>query len=320
VQWGPEAGLANSVAHIIDGAPHMYHELGAFYPTEDPAKATVWVEPAATDVTMSSLWVNRGKDGVGIFSRLLNSNPLNGVDIPLIDPGSFRVTDYASGTDRVKIDNNPNRPALHAANATDVVGFSDKYITERWRIVGKNGAARFAAGRFQVESSKGYVGINTAPFGEIGLLIKPAAEGDRGLTIVRPTGTATNRLVEFQDESNNMQGMAIDSHGRPLAVGTPPQVVPGAQVSYANPATQVRDIAGSIVAAVRPSPTAPGAIATVRFSRAYAQAPLFITLADHSDVPGDLYVSSRNEKGFTVATRSALRGGSMLHFDYAVIA
>jgi len=320
VQWGVARGIANSVAHIVAEAPHMYHELGTFYPTEDPAKATIWVESKASDVTVSSLWVNRGTTGIGNFSKLLDSNPLHGLNIPLNHPGSFRITDDASGHDLVKVDNNPDRPALHLLNKVDAVGFSDSYITEKWRIIGASGAARFATGRFQIEADKGYIGINATPFAETAMLVRPAAEGDRGLTITRPSATATNRLVEFHDETNNMQGMAIDSNGRPLAVGTPPQVVAGSQVSYANPGAQVRDIAGNITAAVRPSPTGAGTIATIRFSRAYAAAPLFITLADHSLVPGDLYVSSRDERGFTVSTRTALRGGSILNFDYAVIA
>jgi hypothetical protein len=82
----------------------------------------------------------------------------------------------------------------------------------------------------------------------------------------------------------------------------------------------VRDIAGNIIAAVRPSPTAPGTIASIAFSRPYAQAPLYISLVDHSAISADLYVSTRNQNGFTVSTRTALRGGSIVSFDYAVIA
>jgi hypothetical protein len=320
VQWGVEPGLAHSVVHIVAEAPHMYHELGTFYPTEDPAKATIWVEPAAKDVTVSSLWRNRGRDSAGILSKLLDSNPLDGLNVPILHPGSFRVIDDTSRQDLVKIDNNPNRPALHVLNGVDTVGFADNYITEKWRIVGETGAARFAGGRFEIESTKGYTGINAKAQPDIAALIHPTAEGDRGLVIVRPTTTATNRLMEFQDETHNIQGMAIDSNGRPQAVGTPPQVTAGSQVSYANPRVQVRDMAGTITAAVRPSPTAPGTIARVTFSRPYAQAPLFITLADHSATPGDLYVSSRSQNSFVVSTRRALRGGSILNFDYAVIA
>jgi hypothetical protein len=152
------------------------------------------------------------------------------------------------------------------------------------------------------------------------MLIRAADPGDRGLTIVRQSRNAINRLMEFQDETNNIQGMAIDFNGRPVAVGTPPRVAAGNQVSYANPNPQVRDLAGSITAALRPRPTAPGTIATVIFSRSHMQVPLFITLADHSATPGDLYVSSRTTNGFTVSTRKGLPGGTILNFDYAVIA
>ncbi|MEK7152443.1 MAG: hypothetical protein AAB834_00720, partial [Patescibacteria group bacterium] len=320
VQWGTAAGIANSAVHVMRSAPHMYHALGAFYPTEDPAAATIRVEPAATDVTISSLWVNRGRPGMGDYSKLLDSDPVKGLNVVLKHPGSFRVTDLDTTKDLVKLDNNPTRPALHVVNGVDSVGFSDAYITEKWRLISSNGAARFAGGKFQVEGTKGYVGINATPFAGIAMLIRTTEAGDRGLAIVRSSHNAINRLVEFQDETNNIQGMAIDFNGRPVAVGTPPKVTAGNQVSYANPNPQVRDLAGSITAAIRPSPTVPGTIATVMFSRGHAQVPLFITLADHSAIPGNLYVSSRDTNGFTVSTRSALPGGTILNFDYAVIA
>jgi len=320
VQWGVAKGLANSVVHVVEKAPHMYHELGTFYPSEDPAKATIWVEPGATDVTVSSLWTNRGRSSVGNLSKLLDSNPLAGLNIPLLHPGSFRITDSADGRDLVKIDNNPDRPALHALNSVDAVGFSDNYITEQWRIVGKNGAARFAGGKFQIEGTKGYVGLNADPYPGIAMLIKPASADDLALAVVRPSGATARRLMEFQDEAHNPQGLAIDSNGRPVATGQPPKVTAGAQASYAKPDPQVRDMAGSITAEVRPSPTARGEIAIVLFSRPYATTPLYINLSDHSSTVGDLYVSARNQNGFTVSTRAALPGRTILHFDYSIIA
>jgi hypothetical protein len=242
------------------------------------------------------------------------------LNIPLLYPGSFQVTDKTTGHALVRVDDNPTRPALQATNAVDVVGYSDAQITEKWRIVGATGAVRFAGGRFQIEPTKGYIGINTAPFTGIAMLIKAAVDGDRGLAIVRPSSVATNRLLEFQDETFNIQGLSIDSNGRPVAVGTPPHVTPGAQVSYANPGIQVRDIAGNISAAVRPSPTAPGPIASVTFSRPYNAVPLAITLSDNSAANAGLYVSARTTAGFTVSTRNALQGGSILNFDYTVLA
>jgi hypothetical protein len=238
----------------------------------------------------------------------------------LLYPGAFQVTDQTTGHSLIKVDNNPTRPALATLNAVDMVGYSDNYITEKWRIVGATGAVKFAGNKFQIEATKGYVGINATPFTGIAMLIKAAADGDRGLAIVRPSSTATNRLMEFQDESFAIQGQAFDSNGRPLAVGTPPHVTPGAQVSYANPGVQVRDIAGNISAAVKPSPTAPGTIATVTFSRPYVTAPLTIMLTDHSSTAASLYVSARSASSFTVSTRNALAGGSLLNFDYVVMA
>jgi len=320
VQWGTQAGLANAVAHIVRSAPHMYHELGTFYPNADPAQSTVWVEPAASDVTVSSLWANRGILGTGEYSKLVDSSPLVGLNIPLKHPGSFRVTDNTTDKDLVKIDNNPNRPALHLLNGVDAAGFSDNYVTEKWRIVGASGAARFAGNKFQIDGAKGYVGINSSPFAGIAMLVRNAADSDRGLAVKRASANATGRLIEFQDENNTIQGQAFDSNGRPTAVGTPARVTPGAQVSYANPGIQVCDIAGSIRAAIKPSPTAPGNIATITFARPYASPPLSIAVHDHSAIAANLYVSARSAASFTVSTRSALQGGSILNFDYTVIA
>jgi hypothetical protein len=322
VHWGDVPGIASSVAHIISNSPHMYQEITTFYTTGTPSHATIWVEPAATDVTVTTLWSNTDSstDGLGNFSKVLGSSPMTGLNVPLLYPGSFRVTDQTSGNTLVKIDDNPTRPALQAVNAVDIVGYSDAFATEKWRVIGATGAARFAAGKFQIEATKGYVGINATPFTNIAMLIRAATDGDRGLAIVRPSSSATNRLMEFQDETFSIQGMSIDSNGRPVAVGTPPHVTPGAQASYANPGIQVRDIAGNITAAVRPSPTAPGAIATLTFSRPYAAVPLSIMLNDNSAVAANLYISARSTTSFTVSTRTALAGGSLLNFDYVVIA
>jgi hypothetical protein len=319
VQWGMAENIANSAVHIVKSAPHMYHSIGSFYPTDDPTTATIWVEPAAADVTISSLWVNRGRPGMGEYSKLLDSDPTRGLHLLINQTGVFRVADRTSDRDLVKVDNNPTRPAFHLLNSVDAVGFSDEYITEKWRILGANGAAKFAAGKFQIEPTKGYVGINTTPFTGIAMLIRPAIEGDRGIAVVRPSASSIHRLMEFQDETYNIQGLAIDSNGRPQAVGTPPRVTPGDQVSYANPRVQVRDIAGGVIGAIKATPVA-GTIATVTFSRPYAQPPLSITLTDQSVIPTDLYVSARSATSFTVSTRTVPRGGSIFSFDYIVIA
>ncbi|MEK7152633.1 MAG: hypothetical protein AAB834_01690, partial [Patescibacteria group bacterium] len=320
VQWGAQIGLANSIIHIWRGNPHTYHKISSFFPTEEPATGSLIVEPEATIVMLTSLWTNRGKKIVGDTTSMIVGGPTFGYVFPIDDTGLFRITSLVSGKDLVKIDNDPVRQAFELANAVDTVGFSDNYITEKWRLVGSSGAAKFAGGKFQIEGAKGHVGINATPFTNIAMLIKAAVDGDRGLAIVRPSPTATNRLMEFQDETYNIQGQAFDSNGRPVAVGTPPKVTPGVQVSYANPGVQVRDIAGNISAAVKPSPTAPGTIATVTFSRPYAVTPLAITVTNHSAISAELYVSARTTTSFTVSTRNALPGGSILNFDYTVIA
>ena len=320
VQWGPQFGLANAVAHVISGTPHMYHEIGTFYPSEDPASATVVAEADAIEVMVTCLWINRGVDTIGNVSSMLEASAHMGLEVPIHSPSTFRIVDKMMGRDMVKVDANATRPALILPNSVDIVGFSSGYTNEKWRIVGASGGAKFAAGKFQIEPTKGYVGINTTPFTGIAMLIRPAAEGDRGLAMVRPTSSSMFRLLEFQDENYNIQGQAFDSNGRPVAVGTPPVVTKGDQVSYANPKVQVRDIAGNITAAVKPAPTAPGTIATVTFSRAFVAAPLFITIADHSAVAANLYVSARSATSFTISTRNALQGGSILNFDDSVIA
>lgn len=320
VQWGFELLLANSLVHIYRSGPHMYYKMSTFYPTGDPVEAAIIAEPGSTDVVVSCNVTNRGRLTIGDVSTVMLQSPTDGVEIPLNASGAFIVSSHINGKDMLKVDNSGARPVLMATNGLDVAGFSDNYVTEKWRVVGSNGAARFAAGKFQVESTKGYVGINGTAAPNIGLLIRAAATGDRGLVIVRPSNIATNRLMEFQDEAFNIQGQAFDANGRPMAVGTPARVTPGAQVSYANPGVQVRDIAGNIVAAVRPSPTVPGTIATVAFSRPYGAAPLAIAIHDHSPVFADLYVSARSASSFTVSTRKALQGGSMLNFDYTVTA
>ncbi|HVQ44317.1 MAG TPA: glycosyl hydrolase family 28-related protein [Candidatus Saccharimonadia bacterium] len=319
VQWGFATGLANSLTHVLGGTPHMYHEVSTFYPTEDPAQATFFIEPAATEVMVACIWINRGEDIMGEATTMLEGDPHMGLELPIHAPASFRVTDHVTGKDLVKVDANSTRPALIVPNGVDTAGFSDAYATEKWRVVGASGAARFAAGKFQIEATKGYVGINSTPVTNISMLIRAAADGDKGLAIVRPSSVATNRLMEFQDETYNIQGLAIDSNGRPLGVGTPARVTAGAQVTYANPGIQVRDIAGNISAAVRPSPTAAGVICTVAFSRAFLATPLSIMITDHSAVAAALYVSARSTTGFTISTRAALQGGSILNFDYSVI-
>lgn len=320
VQWGQEVNIAKSLVHIWRSGPHMYYKLDAFYPTDDPTEAAVLAEPEAEGVVISCDVVNRGRSVKGDVASVMVASPSTGVSIPLDTTGVVRVNSTVTGKDMFKIDNNTDRPALHTLNGLDTAGFSDSYVTEKWRVIGATGAARFAAGKFQIDGTKGYVGINSTPNANIAMLVKAAAGNDRGLAIVKPSSTAFGRLLEFQDETYNVQGLSVDYNGRPTAVGTPPRVTPGDQVSYANPRVQVRDIAGNITAAVRPTPTAPGVIATVTFSKPYPQAPLFINLADHSAISGDLYVSARDANGFTISTRSALRGGSILNFDYSVIA
>lgn len=320
VQWGPGLGLANAVAHITSGTPHMYHEVGTFYPTEDPAEATFVTEPEAIEVMVSCLWFNRGMDIVGNASTMVEASAHMGTTIPVHSPATFRIVDSMAGKDIVKIDANATRPAMLLPNSVDIAGFSSGYTNEKWRIVGASGGAKFASGKFQIEPTKGYVGINTTPFTGIAMLIRPSTEGDRGIAIVRPTSSSMYRLLEFQDESYNIQGQAFDSNGRPVAVGTPPVVTKGDQVTYANPKVQVRDIAGNITAAVKPAPTAPGTIATVTFSRAYVAAPLNITITDHSATWANLYVSARSATSFTISTRNALQGGSILNFDYLIMA
>lgn len=321
VQWGVTANQANSALHVWSGSPHAYTKLGTFYTQGDPLTATIIVEPEAGDVAIARLWANRGVRTIGNVTSPIDGSLHDGYQFRLDNTGTLRASSSITGNDLIKVDNNATRPALLVANSVDVVGFSDNYISEKWRIVGSTGAAKFAAGRFQIEPAKGYVGINATPFTGIAMLVKPAAEGDRGIAVVRPTSSSLFRLMEFQDETYNIQGLAIDSNGRPQAVGTPPRVTAGDQVSYANPRVQVRDIAGGVIAATKATPAA-GTIATVTFSRPYAQAPLSIMITDQSTTAtaADLYVSDRTATSFTVSSRTVPRGGAIVSFDYVVIA
>lgn len=320
IQWGAEVRIANSLVHIYRSGPHMYYKLDTFYPAEDPTEAAIIAEPEAEEVVVSCNVVNRGKRTIGDVSSVLTASTMHGLTMPIDTTGAFRITSNTTKKDLFKIDNNPNRPAIHALNGVDVVGFSDSYVTEKWRIVSSSGAARFASGKFQIEPTKGYVGINATPFTGIAMLIKAAAGDDKGLVVVRPSATAFNRLLEFQDETNNLQGQAFDSCGRPVAVGPPARVIKGAQVNYANPRVQIRDVAGSVTAQVRPTPTAPGVIATITFSKPYTATPLAIVLYDHSLTFAELYVSARSADSFTVSTRASLLPGMIVNFDYVVTA
>jgi len=286
VQWGSAAGIANSLAHAREGGPHMYYKLSTFYPSGDPIAATVVADPAATDVVVSCNVANRGRATSGNIASVMLSKPGKGLKIPLDATGTFRVTSNRTGKTVIKVDE---------------VG------------------THFADSKSHIENTKGYAGINTTPYAGIAMLIQADA-GDRGLAIIRPDSTDAGNLLEFQDEAHNLQGQAFDASGRPFAVGAPPHVAPGDQVSYAHPRDQVQDIAGNITAAVRHNPTTPGTIAVVTFSRPFARTPLAISINDHSVVSSDLYVSARSSRGFTISTRTALQAGSIVSFDYTVAA
>ncbi len=320
VQWGGEVEIAKSLVHIWESGPHMYYKLSAFYPTDDPTEAAIVAEPEANDVIVSCNVVNRGLAFTGDVSSVMLTSPSKGLAIPLDNTAVFRLVNTVNGKDLIKVDNNPNRPALHVLNSVDTAGFSDSYVTEKWRIVGATGAARFAAGKFQIDGAKGHVGLNMAPIPGVGMLIRAAAGNDRGLAVVRPSATAMNRLMEFQDENATIQGQSFDFKGRPQAVGTPPRITAGSQVNYANPRLQVRDIAGAVRAQTRPVPTAPGPIATITFSQPYLQTPIAIAIHNHSAIDAALYVSARSATGFTVSTRLALPAGILIDFDYTVTA
>ncbi|HET9411319.1 MAG TPA: glycosyl hydrolase family 28-related protein [Candidatus Saccharimonadales bacterium] len=323
VQWGHAKGMAGHVAHVWNGEPHTYQQISSFFPTEESnVPPFVQVESAAKRVMLLGLWANQAqrKRIGGLIAGITIGGPGFGYFYPIDITGVFRIMSLSDNKDILRVNNNPSRPVVAIANSADIAGYSDNDSTEKWRLTSSTGAARFAAGKFQVEPTKGYVGINSAPAANIAVLIRAAADGDKSLVIIRPSNNAINRLMEFQDETYNIQGQAFDSNGRPVAVGTPARVTPGSQVSYANPGIQVRDIAGNITAAVKPSPTAPGTIATLTFSRPYATTPLKIAIHDHSAAWSNLYVSARSTTGFTVSTRNALQGGAILDFDYSVVA
>jgi len=316
VQWGVDTGLANATVHMLNGGPQMCHELSAYYPTEPPAIATLVVEDGV-DAMSSCITVNRGLILSGDMTKMLESDPMFGFSMNLKSTASFKLISEVTGRDLVKADNSPVRPTLQTLNGTDLAGFSGDYTGEKWRFYGDTGFVRLASGGFQIEGTKGYVGIGTAPYTNIAFLIKMANDTDRGLAIIRKSATATGRLVEFQDENFNIQGIAIDAYGRPISVGRVANVAAGDQVAYANVRIQARDIGGSVSAAMKTTP-APGSIAMITFFKPYPSVPQAITLTDHSAVEASLYVSARSNTGFTVSTRKTLQGGSIVNFDYVV--
>lgn len=317
VQWGLSTGLASATIHAFSGGPHMYHEVSAYYPTEPPAISTIAAEEEVMVMT-SCITANRGSILSGDVMEMLQSDPMLGLSLTLKNSGSFRLVSAVNGKDLVKADNSTVRPTFHTVNGVDLAGFSGDFTGEKWRFYGDTGFVRLASGNFQIEGTKGYVGVGTAPYTNIAFLIKMANDTDRGLTIIRKSATATGRLVEFQDENFNIQGIAFDAFGRPLSVGRVSNIAPGDQVAYANVRIQARDTGGSVAAAMKATP-APGSIAIITFFKPYPNVPLSITLTDHSPAPSDLYVSARSTTGFTVSTRRTLPGGSLIHFDYMVL-
>jgi hypothetical protein len=317
IQWGVVTGLASSTIRASGSGPHMYTEISAYYPTEPPVLASIFAENDTT-VLVAVLTVNRGKTTIGNVSIMLQSSPSLGLAISIKTSGSFRITSEETGKDLIKADNSSNRPTFHTVNGVDLAGFSGDFTGEKWRFYGDTGFVRLASGNFQIEGTKGYVGVGTAPYTNIAFLIKMANDTDRGLTIIRKSATATGRLVEFQDENNDIQGIAFDAYGRPISVGRVSNVAPGDQVAYANVRVQARDTGGSVAAAMKASPQ-PGSIAVITFFKPYPNVPLSIILTDHSGVASDLYVSARSTTGFTVSTRKILPGGSLISFDYLVM-
>lgn len=321
VQWGAVPGLARYVTHVWSGSPHTYQQLSSFFPVDESDYAFSAIEPEAKRVMFLGVWTNQEqrKRFAGLLAGITIGGPGFGYYYPIDHTGLFRIMALSTNKDIFRVDNNPNRQLVSITNSADIAGFSDTSTTEKWRI-SNSGAARFANEKFQIEPTKGYVGINAPPLASLAMLVHVAADDDRGLAVVRASSASRKRLMEFQDETYAIQGMAIDFNGRPVAVGTPAHVTPGSRVSYANPGSQVRDIAGNINAAVRPFNTAAGSIAKVTFSQPYTAPPLTITITNHSTVAADLYVSERSAAGFTVSARNILPGGSILNFDYVVLA
>lgn len=317
VQWGVATGLANATIHMFGGGPHMCHEISAYYPTEPPVLATI-VADEGTNAMTSCITANRGPTLSGDIMRILESDPMLGLALTLKNSASFRLISEVTGKDLVKADNSSTRPTLHTVNGTDFAGFSGDFVGEKWRFYGDTGFVRLASGQFQIEGTKGYVGVGTSPYTNIAFLIKMANDTDRGLTIIRKSATATGRLVEFQDENFNLQGISFDAYGRPLSVGRVANIAPGDQVAYANVRVQARDTAGSVAAAMKVTP-APGSIAVITFFKPYPNIPLAITLTDHSSIEAGLYVSTRSTTGFTVSTRKTLPGGAAISFDYMLL-
>jgi hypothetical protein len=318
VQWGSEVRIANSLAHIFRSGPHMYYKLSTYYPAEDPVEAAVVAEPGATDVVVSCNIANRGQRFIGDVSSVVLMSASKGVSIPLNEKGVFQVTSQDNG-DLMKLDNNVDRPALHLTNATDMVGFSDQYRTEQWRINGASGSARFAKGRFKIDGSSGYTAINAEPQPAIALILKPLGVADKGLVVVSQSAGARKRLLEFQDQEYQPQGFAIDYAGRPIALGDEPTLTVGPQASEVKRMINARNWAGDLSITIKPAPTAAGTLATVTFTSPCLVIPKAIIVQDHSQHDADVYVSNRSVSGFVISCRKALPPGAILRVNYIVV-
>jgi len=317
VQWGAPTGLANSALHAFQGEPHTYRNFSVYYPVEPPAVASIVVEPAAT-VRVTPPWTNRGQLFSGDVSAFIATDPNLGTTLSLKNSGAFNIVSTITGRGLVRADNSSNRPTLQTVNGVDFAGFSGDFVGEKWRFYGDTGFVRLASGGFQIEGTKGYAGIGAAPFTGIGFLVKMVTDTDRGLAVIRHSASSTGRMLEFQDETNNIQGITFDAYGRPLSVGKVANVSAGDQVAYANVRIQTRDTGGSVAAAMKVTPIA-GSIANITFSKPFPSVPQAIVITDHSPVASDLYISLRSTTGFTVSTRRVLQGGSLINFDYIVL-
>lgn len=318
VHWGDVVGLANSTIFAPKSDTHYYDNVSAFYPVEDPAVANIRVDQA-TNVKLSNNWSNRGRLVSGRAITAMDQDPNGGLEVNL---GGFKTGNRslkATTTEGIDIYNVSNSavPTMQLLNGVDIAGMAGNYTDEKWRFYGSTGAVRLAAGKFNVEGVKGYAGIGSAAVAGIGLFVKLGNGLDRGLAIRRNSSKSTGRMLEFQDETNNIQGISFDAHGRPVAVSSVCRVTPASKAAYAFVFPQARDAAGAVKVCM--STSAPGEVAQITFSKPYQEVPLSIVLSETGSANGELYVSAKSTTGFMVSSRKSMPGGTEFTFDYQVV-
>ncbi len=230
--------------------------------------------------------------------------------------GALNITNGAN--DVVDLDTtSSSNGSFQLTHNTDLLVYQGDYSALACQVKG-DGTLYAAFGKYQVDPSKGYVGVGTGPNTGIGHLLFLGAVGDVGLAVVRFSSSSTGDMMQFQDQTFAKDGHSWDAQGRPWANGTAPGIAAGAQSTSAAASGSATDTAGGITTTAKTTP-AIGAIVTVTFAVTYGTTPKAIILSDRSTLDRGIYVSAKSATAFTVSTRVAPATAEVVLFDYHVI-